>query len=65
MGEERRLPMDLENVRSGSGDMLPIISQARSDVPAITHVDYSARIQTVDPERHGRFHRGADRRSGH
>jgi carbamoyltransferase len=29
----------------------------RSVVPAITHVDYSARIQTVDPGRHPRFHR--------
>ena len=27
----------------------------RSVVPAITHVDYSARIQTVDPGRHGRY----------
>ncbi len=26
-------------------------------VPAITHVDYSARVQTVDSERHGRFYR--------
>jgi carbamoyltransferase len=26
-------------------------------VPAITHVDYSARVQTVDAERHGRYHR--------
>jgi carbamoyltransferase len=29
----------------------------RSEVPAITHVDYSARVQTVDPQRHGRFHK--------
>jgi carbamoyltransferase len=29
----------------------------RSVVPAITHVDYSARVQTVDPERHPRLHR--------
>ena len=29
---------------------------ARSTVPAVTHVDYSARIQTVDAARHGRFH---------
>ena len=29
---------------------------ARSEVPAVTHVDYSARIQTVDARRHGRFH---------
>jgi carbamoyltransferase len=28
----------------------------RSDVPAVTHVDYSARIQTVDAARHGRYH---------
>ncbi|OHB65648.1 MAG: hypothetical protein A2Y77_16495 [Planctomycetes bacterium RBG_13_62_9] len=29
----------------------------RSVVPAITHVDYSARIQTVDAERHPRLHK--------
>jgi carbamoyltransferase len=29
----------------------------RSSIPAVTHVDYSARIQTVDPVRHGRFYR--------
>jgi carbamoyltransferase len=29
----------------------------RSKVPAVTHVDYSARVQTVDPARHGRFYR--------
>jgi carbamoyltransferase len=28
----------------------------RSDVPAITHVDYSARIQTVHRETHPAFH---------
>ena len=28
---------------------------ARSDVPAVTHVDYSARVQTVDAGRHGRY----------
>jgi carbamoyltransferase len=34
-------------------DKLKVI---RSEVPAITHVDYSARVQTVDEQRHGRFH---------
>jgi len=29
----------------------------RSVVPAITHVDYSARVQTVDKQRHGRFYK--------
>jgi carbamoyltransferase len=32
------------------------INQVRSDVPAITHVDYSARVQTVDRESQPRLH---------
>jgi len=39
----------------------------RSTVPAITHVDLSARVQTVDPGRHGRFAElleAFDRRTG-
>ena len=28
----------------------------RSDIPAVTHVDYSARVQTVHSETHPRFH---------
>ncbi len=33
------------------------LAQLRSVVPAITHVDYSARVQTVDEERHGRYYK--------
>jgi carbamoyltransferase len=29
----------------------------RSDIPAVTHVDGSARVQTIDENRHGRYHR--------
>jgi carbamoyltransferase len=29
----------------------------RSVIPAVTHIDYSARVQTVDEPRHGRFYR--------
>ena len=32
------------------------INQVRSDIPAITHVDYSARVQTVDKANNPRFH---------
>ncbi|HUI06528.1 MAG TPA: carbamoyltransferase [Verrucomicrobiae bacterium] len=32
------------------------IHQVRSDIPAVTHVDHSARIQTVDRENNPRFH---------
>jgi carbamoyltransferase len=31
------------------------LSQERSVVPAVTHVDYSARVQTVDDERNPRL----------
>ena len=37
------------------------VSLVRSDIPAVTHVDYSARIQTVDPDRHGRFYKLLER----
>jgi carbamoyltransferase len=33
------------------------VNVVRSTVPAITHVDYSARVQTVDEERNPRFWR--------
>jgi carbamoyltransferase len=33
------------------------VHEPRSTVPAITHVDYSARLQTVDRGRNPRFHR--------
>jgi carbamoyltransferase len=29
----------------------------RSDIPAVTHVDYSARVQTVDARDHAPYHR--------
>ncbi len=40
---------DLQSCLAKSdGDMLPVVNMKRSDIPAVTHVDYSARIQTVD-----------------
>jgi carbamoyltransferase len=38
-------------------DLRSWVNEVRSEVPAITHVDYSARLQTVDEGRHGRYHR--------
>ncbi len=37
-------------------DLMQRVNIPRSTVPATTHVDYSARIQTID-ERHGRYQR--------
>lgn len=41
----RRLEMDSD---ATGDDMTVILNQPRSDVPAVTHVDYSARVQTVN-----------------
>jgi carbamoyltransferase len=49
----KRLPINGETSGFVGIDRLKVI---RSDIPAVTHVDHSARIQTVD-QRHGRFHR--------
>lgn len=38
-------------------DLRQRVNLVRSTLPAITHVDYSARVQTVDEPRHGRFYR--------
>jgi carbamoyltransferase len=38
-------------------DLCHRVNVVRSTIPAVTHVDYSARVQTVDARRHPRFHR--------
>ena len=38
-------------------DMLAIVREVRSEVPAVTHVDYSARVQTVTGEGNPAFRR--------
>lgn len=56
--EEWRVPLSPEDIqRMRDPDLTVRVSVPRSKLPAITHVDYSARIQTVDRERHGRFYR--------
>ena len=50
--ESRRLP-----VEAGQLQGIDKLKQLRSVIPAVTHVDYSARVQTVDPERHGRYYK--------
>ena len=50
--KERRLPF----VRSNTEDMLEVVRQPRSDIPAVTHIDYSARIQTIARDDHREFY---------
>jgi carbamoyltransferase len=44
-------------VAEDGAEGLAKLKSIRSVVPAITHVDNSARVQTVDPVRHARLHR--------
>src|SRR5207244_1186880 len=50
---ERRRPMTEDEKKLFGIDKLNV---PRSDIPAVTHVDYSARIQTVHRETNARFH---------
>jgi len=49
----KRRPMTVDEERLFGIDKLNV---ARSAIPAVTHVDYSARIQTVNRETHPLFH---------
>jgi carbamoyltransferase len=51
--ESLRLPFELGESEE---DLIKIVNRPRSPAPAITHVDYSARIQTVDRETKPDYH---------
>ncbi|MEZ5649550.1 MAG: carbamoyltransferase [Burkholderiaceae bacterium] len=51
--DEHRIGMTDEQRQLFGIDKLNV---PRSDIPAVTHVDYSARIQTVDGQTHPRYH---------
>ncbi len=57
--EKHRLPLsEADRQKMGAApDLRQRVNVVRSTVPAITHVDYSARVQTVDEPRHGRYYR--------
>ena len=55
--EELRQPVDWSSFLAGDDDMMRLVNQKRSSISAVTHVDYSARLQTVDRHRNPTFHR--------
>ena len=59
VSEERRVslpPEELQQMKSDP-DLRRRVNVARSQIPAVTHVDYSARVQTVDKGRNPRLSR--------
>jgi len=55
--ESKRLPVEDADRAKG----LDKLKEVRSVVPAITHVDYSARVQTIDMEHNPRFYKIIER----
>jgi carbamoyltransferase len=53
--EDQRTPGSAEQMSGLAG--IERLNVIRSTVPSITHVDFSARIQTVSPGANGRYHR--------
>ena len=56
--EDKRVPLtdELSKTMAEDPDLRKRVNVPRSTVPAITHIDYSARVQTVDAARNGRLH---------
>jgi len=54
--EKHRIPTDADSARG-----LDKLKEVRSSIPAITHVDYSARVQTIDMQHHPRFYQIIER----
>jgi carbamoyltransferase len=57
--ECRRVPVDAESLKTmqHDPDLRSRVNVVRSEIPAVTHVDYSARLQTIDEVRNPRFYR--------
>jgi carbamoyltransferase len=62
-GERRTVPPPGDTTRWG----IERLNEVRSDIPAVTHLDYSARVQTVTPDTNRRYYellRAFERRTG-
>ena len=54
----------LRRETKGAGDLIARVNEVRSSLPAVTHVDYSARVQTVTREANPKFYKLLERFEG-
>lgn len=45
-----------EEIELSQENLIPIVNKVRSDIPAVTHVDYSARLQTVSKTENPKYY---------
>jgi carbamoyltransferase len=57
--EKHRMPIAMEQAKlmEEDPDLCRRVNVVRSTIPAVTHIDFSARIQSVDEGRHPSFYR--------
>ena len=55
--DQQRVLSAEETAAMNDADLRKRVNVPRSTIPAVTHVDMSARLQTIDERRHGRFYR--------
>ncbi|MCM1120953.1 MAG: carbamoyltransferase [Ruminococcus flavefaciens] len=46
-----------EELKMSQEDMISVVNKVRSSIPAVTHVDYSARVQTVSEENNPTYYK--------
>lgn len=51
------IPLEAQRTMAEDADLRKRVNVVRSKIPAVTHVDFSARLQTIDRERNPRSHR--------
>ena len=52
----KELTEEQKKIMTNNDDLRKRVNIPRSEIPAVTHIDYSARVQTVDKNRHGKYY---------
>lgn len=55
--EKKDLEFNVHGILEDNENMLSIINRKRSIIPAVTHIDYSARIQTIEEKQNPNYYK--------